>query len=158
YFGHVDVRVLDGGLAAWDGPLEQGPPLSKQGDFEGTPGHLPVLDADDAARVAKEGGLVDVRAAERYRGETEPVDPVAGRVPGAINVPATLTMVDGRLRSPDELRALYPEGCELGVYCGSGVTAAHGVLVLETLGVQAALYAGSFSQWISDPNRPVETG
>ena len=158
YFGHSDVRVLDGGLAAWDGPWEQGPPLSRQGDFEGTPGHLPVLDADDAARVAKEGVLVDVRAAERYRGETEPIDPVAGRIPGAVNVPAALTLVDGRLRPAEELRELYPEGSEVGVYCGSGVTAAQGVLALETLGVNAALYAGSFSQWISDPDRPVETG
>lgn len=158
YFGHPDVRVLDGGLDAWDGPLEEGPPLSKLGDFEGTPGHLPVLDADEAARVAKAGVLIDVRVPERYRGETEPVDPVAGHVPGAVNVPTAKAMVDGLFKSVAELRALYSMQGEVGVYCGSGVNATHTVLALEVAGVEAALYPGSWSHWVSDPDRPVETG
>lgn len=158
YFGHPDVRVLDGGLDAWDGPLEEWPPLAKQGDFEASPGHLPVLDADGAARMAKEGTLIDARAPERYRGEVEPVDPVPGRVPGAINVPTALNLVDGRFRSSDELRELYRCEGEVGVYCGSGVTAAHDVLALEVIGVEAALYVGSYSHWVSDPDRPVERG
>ncbi|HET7690553.1 MAG TPA: sulfurtransferase [Nocardioidaceae bacterium] len=158
YYGHPDVRVLDGGLDAWEGPLEQGPPLAKQGDFQGSPGHLPVLDADDAARVAKEGTLIDARAPERFRGEIEPMDPVPGRVPGAVNVPTALNLENGRFRSADELREIYPCVGEVGVYCGSGVTAAHDVLALAVIGVEAALYVGSYSQWVSDPDRPVEVG
>lgn len=156
YHGHPDVRVLDGGLDAWDGPLEEGPPLSQQGDFEGTPGHLPVIDVDDVARVAKEGTLIDVRVPERYRGETEPVDPVAGHVPGAINVPTAEALSERGFKSAEELRQLYPVEGEIAVYCGSGVNATHTVLALEVAGVEAALYPGSWSHWVSDPDRPVE--
>ncbi len=155
YFGHGDVRLLDGGLDSWDGDLEEGPPLARQGDFEGVPGHLPVIDADEVPGVDT---LVDVRAPERYRGETEPVDPVAGRIPGAVNVPAAATMSDGRFRSPAELADLYPTAGKIAVYCGSGVTATHGILALSLIGVEAALYPGSFSHWVSDSDRPVETG
>jgi thiosulfate/3-mercaptopyruvate sulfurtransferase len=102
--------------------------------------------------------LVDVRARERYLGEREPVDPVAGHVPGAVNVPTAATLVEGRLRPADELAELYPRGPEIGVYCGSGVNAAFAVLALEVLGVEAGLYPGSWSHWVSDPTRPVATG
>jgi thiosulfate/3-mercaptopyruvate sulfurtransferase len=159
YHGHPDVRVLDGGLQAWDGAVESGPPeLTLSGTFTADPGHLPVLDADGAARVARDGVLIDARAAERYRGETEPVDPVAGRIPGAVNVPTAANLVDGRFRPVDELAGLYPTGGEVGVYCGSGVTAAHDVFALHLLGIDAALYAGSWSDWITDVDRPVATG
>ncbi len=158
YYGHQDVRVLDGGVAAWTGPLEEGPPLSRQGDFVGSPGQLPVLDAEDAARVANEGMLVDLRIAKRFAGEMEPVDPVAGHVPGAVNVPHDTMLADGKLCPPEQLRQLYPAADEVGVYCGSGVTATFGVLALEVLGVPAALYAGSWSEWVSDDSRPVATG
>ena len=158
HYGHQNVKLLDGGISAWDGPLDEGPPLSVQGDFDGTPGLMPVLDADNAARVAKEGVLIDARAPQRFRGETEPVDPVAGHIPGAVNVPHAANLSDGRFKSVKELRELYPVADEVGVYCGSGVTASIEVLALELAGVSAALYVGSWSQWITDPDRPVETG
>jgi thiosulfate/3-mercaptopyruvate sulfurtransferase len=109
--------------------------------------------------------LVDARAAERFRGELEPIDPVAGRIPGSVNVPSTTNLgADGRFRSPDQLRALYEaagvplDGTEVAVYCGSGVTAVHDVIALELIGVRAALYPASWSGWITDPERPVERG
>jgi thiosulfate/3-mercaptopyruvate sulfurtransferase len=158
YFGHPAVQLLDGGLSSWHGPLEEGPALSTPGDFEGTPGHMRVLDASEALRVAAQGTLIDARAPERFRGENEPVDPVAGHVPGAINIPTAANLADGRFKPAVELAAIYPSSGEVGVYCGSGVTAAHDVLALELAGVRAALYAGSWSEWVSDPARPVATG
>ncbi|MGZ4444664.1 MAG: sulfurtransferase [Nocardioidaceae bacterium] len=166
YAGHRAVSVLDGGWTAWvdEGrPVQAGPVDPGPGDFHADPGHLEVLDADGAARIAVEGSLVDARAAERYRGEVEPVDPVAGHIPGARNVPTAANLDAGRFRSPDRLRSSYTAaGVDLsgpvGVYCGSGVTAAHDVLALSLLGVDAALYPGSWSGWVADPTRPVETG
>ena len=108
--------------------------------------------------------LVDARAPERYRGEVEPIDPVAGHIPGAVNVPTTENVgPDGRFRSPAELREVYAAvgataGAEVAAYCGSGVTAAHDVLAMEVAGVRAALYPGSWSEWVADPGRPVERG
>ena len=131
-----------------------------EGDFEPGPGVLPVVEADGVLDVPV---LVDARAPERYRGESEPIDPVAGRIPGAVNVPTSANLAaDGRFRSPDQLRALYEaagvptDGSqEVAVYCGSGVTAVHDLIALELLGVHAALYPGSWSGWITDPSRPV---
>jgi thiosulfate/3-mercaptopyruvate sulfurtransferase len=168
YLGHDDVRLLDGGFQAWTAaghPVAAGDePRPAAGDFEARPGALPVLDADAAAALAGRGVLLDARAAERYRGETEPVDPVAGHVPGAVSAP-TVANVDesGRFLAPDELRRRFAglgadAGTAVGAYCGSGVTAAHTVLALELAGVGAALYAGSWSDWVSDPARPVATG
>lgn len=169
--GHVDVRLLDGGLSAWraaGGAVEPGEVDAVRGDFTADPGHLEVLDAAEAATLASEGVLVDARAPERFRGEDEPVDPVAGHVPGAVNVPTAANLATGadgvaRFRPADELRVLYAAvGADVdrhvGVYCGSGVTAAHDVLALELAGVRAALYAGSWSEWVRDPSRPVGTG
>jgi thiosulfate/3-mercaptopyruvate sulfurtransferase len=166
HHGHPDVRVLDGGWAMWvagGGQVETGNPEITGGDFEPGPGTMPVIEAD---RVLDVPVLVDARAPERYRGETEPVDPVAGRIPGAVNLPTSANLAaDGRFRSPDQLRALYEaagvptDGAqEIAVYCGSGVTATHDLIALELLGVTAALYPGSWSGWISDRGRPVETG
>jgi thiosulfate/3-mercaptopyruvate sulfurtransferase len=166
HHGHGDVRVLDGGLAAWrelGGAVETEEAAVDEGDFRPGPGVLPVVEAD---RVLDVPVLVDARSAERYRGESEPIDPVAGRIPGAVNVPTSANVaVDGRFRSPDQLRALYQaagvptDGSrEIAVYCGSGVTAVHDIIALELLGVRAALYPGSWSGWIADPERPVETG
>lgn len=163
--GHLSVRVLDGGLGAWDGrPLTQEEPEVTEGDFEPVPGSMPVLTADEAAALARRGVLIDARAAERYRGDVEPVDPVGGHIPGAVSAPATGNVTPaGTLLPPAELaarfRAVGADGsAEVGVYCGSGVSAAHEVLALEQAGVRAALYAGSWSEWTADPARPVATG
>ncbi len=105
-----------------------------------------------------------MRAPERFRGEVEPVDPVAGHIPGAVNVPLSVNLDEaGRFRDPGELADTYAEagaarGAEVTAYCGSGVTATQAVLALELAGVRAALYPGSWSGWITDPDRPVATG
>jgi thiosulfate/3-mercaptopyruvate sulfurtransferase len=189
YFGHDDVRVLDGGYRAWtaaglaataagiattDGTAPTAATDATDatgGDFTASPGHLPVLDVAGAQAMARDGLLLDVRAPERYRGETEPIDPVAGHIPGAVNAPIASTgNADGTYRSPAELRDYFatlrdaarppaPDagiGGDVGVYCGSGVTAARGVLALALAGIPAALYVGSWSNWIADPSRPVE--
>jgi thiosulfate/3-mercaptopyruvate sulfurtransferase len=167
YFGHPDVRVLDGGLAAWvdhAGPTTTEPATPPPGDFVAAPGHLPVIDADGAAAAPQTGVLLDVRSAERFRGENEPIDPVAGHIPGATNLPdAELLDTTGRFRSPRELRATFEsrgvtEGVEVAAYCGSGVTAAHAVLAMQIAGLTGALYPGSWSDWIGDPRRPIATG
>ena len=129
------------------------------GDFIARPGQMPVVEAD---RVLDVPVLVDARAPERYRGETEPIDPVAGHIPGAVNVPTSANLdATGRFRSPDEIKAAYEaagvptDGMqEVAVYCGSGVTAVHDIIALETIGVQATLYPGSWSGWITDPPDP----
>lgn len=168
YFGHPDVAVLDGGLAAWESAgraLTREVPIVSRGTFESRPGGLPVLDAQGAARLAGGAGvLIDARAPERFAGEQEPVDPVAGHIPGARNHPAAANLrPDGRFLAPGVLReALRGAGAsatqEIGAYCGSGVTAAHTVLAVELAGYRAALYPGSWSEWITDPARPVATG
>lgn len=149
--GHDQVRVLDGGFPAWAGPVASGMQRSEPGDFEVRPGGMPMLDAEGALRMAQEGVLLDARAPERFRGETEPIDPVAGRIPCARNLPyAELT--SGRAKLPLDAPAI-------GAYCGSGITAAHTVLALHQAGREdAALYVGSFSDWITDPERPIATG
>jgi len=164
HYGHPSVRVLDGGWSAWRDaglPVEEGPVKVVAGDFAGVAGSMPVRLASELLDVKV---LVDARAAERYRGETEPVDPVAGHLPGALNVPTSANLrPDGRFRPPAELRELYAAvgvvpGADVAAYCGSGITACHDVLALELAGVRAALYPGSWSEWVVDPARPVETG
>jgi thiosulfate/3-mercaptopyruvate sulfurtransferase len=166
--GHRDVRALDGGYAAWVRAGERvtaDVPKPEPGDVTVRPGGMPVLDADAAAEVAATGVLLDVRVRPRYRGEAEPVDPVAGHIPGAVNIPTGEHLgADGRLRAADELRARFAEvgvdeGVRVGAYCGSGVTAAHTVLALNLAGrSDAGLYVGSWSHWITDPARPVAIG
>lgn len=162
--GHRDVRVLDGGLAAWRGELSTETPEPAPGDFTPEPGARPLLDADGAAALARSGLLLDARAGERYRGEAEPIDPVAGHIPGAASAPTTENVAeDGRFLPADVLAARFKElgaleAPQVGVYCGSGVSAAHEVLALEVAGIHAALYAGSWSEWCHDPSRPVATG
>lgn len=170
YHGHEAVAVLDGGLTRWKAlrlPVSDNPaePVG-DGTFEADPGHMPTVDLERVA-AALSGDvdlrLVDARAAERYRGDVEPVDPAAGHIPGAVNRPfADNIGPDGLWLSPDELRAKYEElqaGVDrVAVYCGSGVTAAHDVLAMELAGLTTpALYPGSWSQWChSSADRPVE--
>ncbi|MBO0823886.1 MAG: sulfurtransferase [Actinobacteria bacterium] len=172
YFGHREVRVLDGGLRAWAAagqPVSTTDPSPQPGNFTARPGQLAVLEASDAAKVARTGILLDARAPARYRGETEPVDKVAGHIPGALSAPTAENVTgDGLFRPVGELRSRFESlgiamahndhGHAVGVYCGSGVTAAHEVLALELVGVPAALYVGSWSGWIADPSRPIATG
>jgi thiosulfate/3-mercaptopyruvate sulfurtransferase len=166
--GHADVAVLDGGFATWTRagrPVEPGEAEPPHGDFVVRPGQLPVLDADGAARLARDGVLLDARVAERFRGEIEPVDREPGRIPGAINVPvAALVGADGRLLPAAELRRVFEaagvRGDEpVGAYCGSGVSAARTVFALHEAGFRdAGLYVGSWSEWITDPSRPRALG
>ncbi|MGC0420322.1 sulfurtransferase [Embleya sp. AB8] len=169
YFGHDRVRVLDGGLAAW---TREGRPVTdvvpepaEPGTFVPRPGTLRRLDAEETAALVAAGGvLLDARAGERFRGETEPIDAKAGHIPGAVSTPATeYTHPDGRFREPAELAEYFAAkgavpGARVAAYCGSGATAAHEVLALSLAGIPAALYAGSWSDWITDPRRPVATG
>lgn len=165
FHGHRDVRLLDGGLAAWravDGTIEHGPVKRPPGDFTSRPGQMPVVDADGIAGVDI---VVDARTPDRYRGEFEPQDPVAGHIPGAVNAPVAANLTeDGRFRDLDALRKIYRDvgalepGSSVATYCGSGVTAVLDVIALEMLGVSAALYPGSWSGWSADPDRPVQTG
>jgi thiosulfate/3-mercaptopyruvate sulfurtransferase len=167
YAGLAQVRVLDGGLAAWQaigGPVTTEVPEPGAGTFEARAGGMPLLDAEAAAEVARIGTLLDARSAERFSGEHEPIDRVAGHIPGAVSAPADgLIRPDGRMRPPAELRHLFAElgatrGGPVGAYCGSGVTAAHTVLALHECGIEAPLYVGSWSHWIADPRRPVASG
>lgn len=172
------VAVLDGGWAAWQQagrPVSTEVPTPPPGDLVVVPGSMPTVDADEAARVGQEGVLVDARAAVRYRGESEPIDPVAGHVPGAHNVPVLeFAGADGRWLPPAELAErfagvdvaadLHPDGDRpVAAYCGSGVTAAALVLAAERAGLRPPerplpLYPGSWSNWVADPRRPVATG
>ena len=165
--GVADVRVLDGGLAAWTAaglPVATDDVVPDPGTITLTPGGLPATDIDGAAAWPDRGVLVDVRAPERFRGEAEPVDPRAGHVPGAVNVPTTGNIAaDGTFLSPETLRERFAAvgvepGVEVAVYCGSGVTAAHSVLALRLAGIDATLFPGSWSQWSQHPERPVATG
>ncbi|MFB9775465.1 sulfurtransferase [Brevibacterium otitidis] len=178
--GVGNVRLLDGGYAAWtraDHEVEAGSAADAAAEvsasaFEIKPGQLPLTDADGIAELAESGTVIDARAEERYAGESEPMDPRAGHIPGALSAPATGNLSDGMFLEEDGLKQRFAalgidvengsggEGGQepVGVYCGSGVTACHNALALATLGVDAALYAPSWSGWSSDENRPAATG
>ncbi|MET8092195.1 sulfurtransferase [Micromonospora sp. NPDC005220] len=166
--GHRSVRLLHGGYPAWlaaGRPVSTDPPAPTPGNVVVRPGDLPVLDAGQAAALAAadDAVLLDVRAAPRYRGEVEPIDPVAGHVPGAANLPAgEYVGPDGRFPAAEVLRERFAAAGvtgAVGAYCGSGVTAAQAVLALHLAGrTDAALYVGSWSNWVADPARPVASG
>lgn len=167
-YGHRDVAVLDGGLPAWVEaglPLTRDVPTPARRRFPARPGRMPTVTTWDLM-TRQPRCLVDARAPERYRGEVEPIDPVAGHVPHAINVPfASNTGKDGRFLPPDELRRKYEAALagrpatDAAFYCGSGVTAPHDILAMEVAGLPgAALYPGSYSEWVRDPRRPVAKG
>jgi thiosulfate/3-mercaptopyruvate sulfurtransferase len=160
----IDAALLDGGLAAWPGPLVAEIPEVRPTDPVPRPWPPGLLaTADDVA--AGELVVVDARAAERFRGEVEPIDAKAGHIPGAVNVPYAGNLgPDGRWLAPQALRARFEAAgvtadADVAVYCGSGVTACHDLLAIEAAGLgRKRLYPGSWSQWSGDPSRPVEIG
>lgn len=168
YAGVADVRLLDGALRAWteagfeveEGDAETPAP----GSITLTYGSQPTLELDEVGAFAESDLLLDARAGARYRGEVEPIDPRAGHVPGAVSAPTTENVGDdGRFRSPDELRSRFrmlgaEDGMEVGVYCGSGVTAAHQAVALTLAGFTPRVFPGSWSQWSNHPELPVATG
>lgn len=165
--GLPDVRILDGSLRAWTASgraLASGEEHVEPGSVSLHPGRLPVLDIDDAAALAGSGILLDVRAEERYRGDVEPIDPRAGHIPGAVNLPTTGNVdAEGRFLDPDALRARFAAAgvrpdATVGVYCGSGVTASHAAFALVLAGYRPHLYPGSWSQWSNHADRPVAVG
>jgi thiosulfate/3-mercaptopyruvate sulfurtransferase len=167
YAGVNDVRVLDGSFRAWVAaghPVEEGEPPLGKGTVTLEYGSLPTLAIDEAAALSGSGILLDARAGERYRGEVEPVDPRAGHIPGAISAPTTENVdSDGRFLAPEALRDRFSSlgasaETPVGVYCGSGVTAAHEALALTLAGFRPALYPGSWSQWSNLSDRPIAVG
>ncbi|MCM3895911.1 MULTISPECIES: sulfurtransferase [Gordonia] len=166
--GHPDVRLLDGGLAAWRDSgmrLSSGDTPVRPGKVTLQAGSLPVATIDDVAALGSDDSravLVDARAAERYRGEVEPIDPRAGHIPGAISLPTSENIdASGRFRAASELRERFAQagvtdGSAVVAYCGSGVNAAHEIAALEIAGLSGTLYPGSWSQWSADPARPAE--
>jgi thiosulfate/3-mercaptopyruvate sulfurtransferase len=167
YFGHDQVAVLDGGLAGWiaaGGPVTVAVPEAAAGDFVPEPGAMPVLTADQAEEMARRGVLLDARAHERFTGAVEPIDRVAGHIPGARNRPTSENLAaNGGFKPASALRDEFTAAgvrpdVPVGAYCGSGITAAHEVLALERAGFIAALYPGSWSEWTADPARPVASG
>lgn len=168
--GIADVRLLDGALRAWIAaglPLTVGEERSgsvQPGTVELAYGNLTTLTPDQAAALPSRGVLLDARAPERYRGEIEPIDPRAGHIPGALNAPAAENVdADGRFLPAEQLAARFralgvSSKAPVGVYCGSGVTAAHDAAALTIAGFEPALYPGSWSQWSNLPERPVATG
>jgi thiosulfate/3-mercaptopyruvate sulfurtransferase len=166
YMGHADVAVLDGGWPLW---LESGRPVSTgresnpPAEFSGHPQTLWLVLLDDVQNVPL---LVDSRAPERYRGEIETIDPVAGHIPGAINYPYSNNLAaDGRFLPTEQLRQQFSDllgssgAAEAAFYCGSGVTACHNLLTLAHAEMgRGRLYVGSWSEWCADPERPISTG
>jgi len=170
WMGHESVVLLDGGLAAWQNaglPLTQTAPVDGQGAFDGQSGQMPVLSTAQVSVALAEDAirLLDARAEERFFGRVEPIDPVAGHIPGALNVPFSGNLDAGnRFQGAENLAQRYAplvRGYQPGqivCMCGSGVTACHGIFALELAGMPgAALYPGSWSEWIRSTERPVAT-
>jgi thiosulfate/3-mercaptopyruvate sulfurtransferase len=172
WLGHEQVAVLDGGVQAWVAAgheLVAGVPELRARHFVGAPRDDAWLDASEVLELVEgdaRGLLVDARGAARFAGSEEPMDPVAGHIAGAINLPFTGNLdAQGRFLPPAELAARYRaalgdrSAAEVVAYCGSGVTACHALLALEHGGMPGArLYAGSWSEWLRDPSRPLRTG
>lgn len=166
--GLPDVRVLDGGMPAWlraGLPTASAPPSPPPSDIVLSPGHMPELDADSAAALARTGVLLDARIRPNYVGGPTPDGvPARGHIPGAISTPAPDNLTDyGTFADQHALAGIYEAaGVDatrpVGAYCGAGMSAAHTVLALAAIGIDAALYVGSWSQWAADPTRPVVRG
>ena len=169
WVGHDAVAVLDGGLAKW---LAEGRPVTAELPST-APASYPVrvradmaVDVAAIAKTLRKRTLLDARAPARYRGEQEPIDPVAGRIPGALNrFNMDNVRGDGRFKAPEELKREFQQVLgdrapgDVVNYCGSGVAACHNLLAMELAGLRGAkLYAGSWSEWLADPSRPREKG
>jgi thiosulfate/3-mercaptopyruvate sulfurtransferase len=163
HFGHRDAAVLDGGMTAWresGGHVEAGAAAGRAGTFTARERSTDVVDAEELSRRLDDPSLVlvDARRPERFTGESEPIDPVAGHIPGARNVPFVEVAPEGRFLSAGDLRARLPAEGELVAYCGSGVTACTVLLAAELAGLPPGrLYPGSWSEW-SGRGLPGETG
>ncbi len=165
YFGFANVLVLNGGMAAWvaaGGSVTTDIPEVEPGGVHLKPGGMPLLSAESAAVDASQGRLWDVRAPERFRGDSEPIDRVAGHIPGARNAPATAFQDEtGHFLPPAEIAEVAAGfGISPGdaTSCGSGITAAQVALALAQASIPVGVYVGSWSEWIADPRRPVATG
>ncbi|MFT4044484.1 MAG: rhodanese-like domain-containing protein, partial [Gordonia sp. (in: high G+C Gram-positive bacteria)] len=166
--GVPDVRVLDGGFPAWLAaglPTTRDAPAPTPSDIVLTPGHMPEFDGDEAARLAEHGLLLDARIRANYiGGPTGPGEPRRGHIPGAISAPTIDNLLDsGVFADSATLREMYrglgvTEHTAVGVYCGAGMSAAHTVLALAAIGIDAAMYPGSWSQYISEPAHPAVVG
>ncbi len=166
WMGHAEAALLDGGFQAWQAaglPLSVTTPAPRAAPVQGTPGHMPVIDAAQIERRLRAGDLllIDARARARFLGQVEPIDPVAGHVPGAINHPYQDNLAgDGRFKDTPELRRAFQvtlaAGGDVAAMCGSGITACHHIFAMELAGLGlASLYPGSWSEWIRSPSRPV---
>jgi thiosulfate/3-mercaptopyruvate sulfurtransferase len=171
WLGHEAVAVLDGGFARWtreSRPTTPDVPQPARGTFLGKPNPALLAELREVERLSRTRGalLVDARAGDRYRGETEPIDRVPGHIPGAINMPFGANVgPDGRFLPPEALRRRFTEALQAAPagepihYCGSGVTACHNLLAMAVAGLpMGRLYVGSWSQWSKDPARQVATG
>jgi thiosulfate/3-mercaptopyruvate sulfurtransferase len=171
WLGHEAAAVLDGGWQSWldaDLPVRSGAEIHPPRSFAARPQGGLFVTSDEVQQIRRDAGyrLIDVRAPERYRGDVEPIDPVAGHVPGAINAPYTNNLnEEGKFRTPQELKNYYKPllgdtpAERVVFYCGSGVTSIHSLLALQLAGMgEAKLYAGSWSEWIASRQRPVALG
>lgn len=171
WVGHEAVAVLDGGWPAWTaagGPVTDEIPRPEPASFEPKLDDSRWLTSEQLETALRDGRvrLIDARSAERFRGDSEPIDPVAGHVPGAVNLPFAGNLDEqGRFKDPEALRRRFEPVVEDAAHdrvvhmCGSGVTAAHNLLAMEVAGLaDSRLYVGSWSEWIADPDRPVAKG
>ncbi|WP_091228132.1 sulfurtransferase [Microbacterium sp. 3J1] len=165
--GGVDVRVLDGGIRAWTAaglPVTTDDVQVEAGDVVLAEIGGDAISIDEASAFPEAGVLLDVRAPERYRGDHEPLDPIAGHIPGAVNLPMAAHLdAEGRILDLHTLQATFAavgveQGTPVAAYCGSGITAAHTALVLDEAGIAAKVFPGSWSQWSNTPGRPVARG
>lgn len=165
--GGIDVRVLDGGIQGWKASgfdVATDDVRPEPGDVVLRPIGGDAISIDEAAAFPASGVLIDARAADRYRGDSEPYDPVGGHIPGARNLPEPVHFdAQGRILDRETILASFAEvgvapGTTVAAYCGSGVTAAHTALVLHEVGIDAKVFPGSWSQWSNTPGRPVATG